>query len=377
MIEGKKNIYFEQLDVLRFFSAFLVLVLHVFDKANYIHGWPGIFYNANGSEKFSLALFKTFVNNCAYGVDIFFLISGFLITYLLLVEKSRLGKINIKQFYLRRIFRIWPLYFLIIFLGPLFTYYFGENRPIYWKHLLFIGNFSLIKEGWVSANVSHLWSICIEEHFYLVWPLLVNFLSPKKFFNSIVLALGFVICYKMYLAYSTNPDKWMYLYLSTFSRCDTLLLGAIAGYIYHYKPFEVNISLTPRIVVYSIFILYLMIDNISQIDNFFEAVFKRFFYCVIVLFWVLNYLFNPNAILSFKKGIFNYLGKASYSFYMWHPLVLVIVLFGMNLFNIIGIYICFIVTFVLSIIVSLISFEYFEKPFLKIKDNLFSSYKND
>jgi len=92
---------------------------------------------------------------------------------------------------------------------------------------------------------------------------------------------------------------------------------------------------------------------------------------------VLNYLFNPNAILSFKKGIFNYLGKASYSFYMWHPLVLVIVLFGMNLFNIIGIYICFIVTFVLSIIVSLISFEYFEKPFLKIKDNLFSSYKND
>jgi peptidoglycan/LPS O-acetylase OafA/YrhL len=98
------KVYFPNLNSLRFLAALLVIVHHI-EQYKEMLGLSNIFHNH------SIQLMSKI------GVTLFFALSGFLITYLLLVEQKELGKINIRAFYIRRILRIWPLYYLIIFLA--------------------------------------------------------------------------------------------------------------------------------------------------------------------------------------------------------------------------------------------------------------------
>jgi peptidoglycan/LPS O-acetylase OafA/YrhL len=350
-------------------------MLHVVEKSSMYFGWPSFCYSVeNGGEKSSMMYVKNMMYNLSLGVDIFFIISGFLITYLLLAEKNKTGTVNLTQFYVRRVLRIWPLYFLILFTGPLLTYFMGEKSPDYFMYFIFAGNFSLIKEGWISPSVSHLWSICIEEHFYLVWPILAKYANPKNFLNIMVVALIGVFFFKIHTHFSTS-DRWMTLYLHTLSRCDILILGSIVGWIYFYNPFIVNFSTTIRVVVYTFFIVLLFLDNTSQNDLLFDATLKRVIYSFGGIFWFLNVAFNPKAwFVNLHKGI-NYLGKASYSLYMWHPVILAVTTYYLNYYKIYNFWISIFLSLIFSIIISLLSYAYFEQPFLIIKEKLFSRYK--
>ena len=147
------------LDGLRALSIFLVVALHTLQRYNMSHhvwlGWYAVF-------------------NGASGVFIFFEISGFLITSLLLQEHERRGSVSLRGFYLRRVFRILPpLYFyiaVVVLLGL-----FGRlalNRSDIVSGLLFFHNFAPHLTMW---SMEHLWSISVEEQFYLWWPLLLIF----------------------------------------------------------------------------------------------------------------------------------------------------------------------------------------------------------
>jgi len=115
-----KRIYFNNMDIIRFIAAIAVVFGHGFEA------WTDYYIKFRHTPEFVENLFSgnflyvsQFFTNLGIGVEIFFFISGFLITYILLVEKNKFGSISIPKFFVRRSLRIWPLYFLLLCLGPL------------------------------------------------------------------------------------------------------------------------------------------------------------------------------------------------------------------------------------------------------------------
>ena len=175
--------YFKNLNGLRFIAAFLVIIHHIEQFKN-LWNIPNFYYKSSIKSLGDV------------GVTVFFVLSGFLITYILLKEKQKTGTINIISFYIKRILRIWPLYFLLMILG-LFVFnklpfantedlYVNFYEFFYIKLILYIfilPNVVLQLFGAVPL-ISQLWSIGIEEQFYLFWPHLI-----KRFKNTFFVIL--------------------------------------------------------------------------------------------------------------------------------------------------------------------------------------------
>ena len=124
----------------------------------------------------------------AFGVDIFFVLSSFLITELLLREKSLLGEVDVRSFYARRVLRIWPLYFAFLALAAAMQL-FVPGQHIGWRAAMgftfLAGNWWIVFHGFPSSVIFPLWSVSIEEQFYLLWPAVV-----KRAGTAMMLALG-------------------------------------------------------------------------------------------------------------------------------------------------------------------------------------------
>ncbi len=192
-----KSVYFPNLNALRFIAAFLVVVSH-------IEMYRGFFPIETHIHNPIISIIGKL------GVVLFFVLSGFLITNLLFIEDTVQKSISIKNFYIRRILRIWPLYFLIIILFVL-PYIDLFNIPGYdinathtqfgWKLLVF---FLLLPNLGLSIPLSfqhaaHTWSIGAEEQFYILWPWGIKYLKNKFLFMIIVIIL--YISIKFFLQY--------------------------------------------------------------------------------------------------------------------------------------------------------------------------------
>lgn len=364
------EVYFMNLDVLRFIAAFMIVFVHGYEGWHGWFGYPG--FMTTGDYK-TLSKSGEYINraisNLGFGVDVFFLISGFLITFLLIKEYEESGSVSLKKFYMRRILRIWPLYYFIMLVSPLIINWLGETtQPNYLMTALFLNNFETIKtEQWIYP-FAHFWSICIEEHFYIFWPILIKILPKKRlpeFFCSIILLS---ILYRSY-EYIMNPYPWMPIYLHTLSRIDVLAIGSLFGYIHYYKPMQIKVPFSIRMSLYLLFIVCFFIDPVHSWDTFFLAAFKKYFYVLISGFAMYNYMFNPEAKFRIlRKGPIHYLGKVSYGIYMYHNVLILIVIKKVVFNN--GIHNIYIYTAILlgfCILVPIISYELIEKPFLKLK----------
>jgi peptidoglycan/LPS O-acetylase OafA/YrhL len=165
------SFYRPELDVLRF-GAFLLVFLH--------HALPHVAagYLAAGISKPAASVLAGIARAGALGVDLFFALSAYLITELLLRERRSCGVIDTRAFYVRRILRIWPLYFVaLVILAPAMAMLPGEHLS--WSYSLtfgvFGGNWACATWGYPSSSFALLWSVSIEEQFYLAWPWLVRF----------------------------------------------------------------------------------------------------------------------------------------------------------------------------------------------------------
>lgn len=158
--------------------------------------------------------------NGAFGVNVFFVISGFLITTLLIKEKQTSGGISLKKFYLRRMIRIFPAYYFLLFV-------YGILQLLgYWHISLsnWLSNISFTRQFFPDtfSEASHLWSLSVEEVFYLMWPL--AFLSIKN--NSttkVTFSIVFFVCLRIWL-YRYPALQWD---LTIFNRGDSLLVGCL------------------------------------------------------------------------------------------------------------------------------------------------------
>ena len=379
-----KTVHFPNLDILRMVAAMLIVVAHGYEAwIGWGHSHPFL-EGVDGKELSSIGEWvHRAIKNFTIGVDVFFVISGFLITYLLLVEKETTGRVHFVKFYLRRTLRIWPLYFLLIAMAPLLVQwngqlYFEETKsvlevhPDYLGTALFVNNFSAIARLEWTFPFAHFWSICIEEHFYIFWPLLVAFVPKRRLPVVLLVIIVLSMGTRAYFQF-VYPYPFWQNYLHTMARMDMLAIGALIAWIHQRKPIVLPIHWGIRIPVYLAFLWVMCHIGWQPVDgSYMSQVFTKHLFGVFFIFWILNYMFNPHAWLAFrKKNPFHYLGKISYGLYMYHNVLVsfvILLLVQPYDFDDADWWKFWLVYLGATILISALSFELFEKHFLRWKE---------
>ena len=353
--------YYAGLDGLRGIAILLILGYHIFSFVPlFAYGW--------------------------LGVDLFFVLSGFLITDILL--KTRDNHRFLRNFYIRRVLRIFPIYYLtlIIFIlilpalkeVPYNANYYNEHQLKFWLYLcnwLFI-----FKSPEETFFLNHLWSLALEQQYYFIWPLFLLVITNTKKLIAIVFGLlGVLILMRVLLWYFTPANMDLGL-LYKFSRVDGLFIGsALAVYLYNHSRIEgkyISIIFTTLILLNIGFVLS---------NHYLQLNMNYFLFLGYPSFAVLFGLLVHNIITQSKNKwtyIFHqpammFLGKISYGFYLYHwPIYLLFFsgikaqlqsFFSTGILLIEFLSACIIT--IMAMAVSLVSYLLIEKNFMKLKHN--------
>jgi peptidoglycan/LPS O-acetylase OafA/YrhL len=182
--QNSRRYYRPELDAVRFLAFLLVLFHHVLPDGSDIR--------VTRYSHLARAIIDAIAKSGSYGLRLFFVLSAFLICELLVRERESAGTVRIGQFYIRRILRIWPLYYLGLALGLVIIFLpsgdLGDLRAMGW-FAVFLGSWWITLHGSVANPMNVLWSISVEEQFYLLAPCLIKF-SPRRI---LYLACGLLI----------------------------------------------------------------------------------------------------------------------------------------------------------------------------------------
>lgn len=369
----KPKVFFPNLDGLRFFCFLAVFLFHSFHtEYEYI----------KSDSLYQFVAFDLFGNG-NLGVNFFFVLSGFLITYLLLTEIQLHGRINIGNFYIRRALRIWPLFYFCVAFGfiafPFFKEIMGEvptetANLVY--YLFFINNFDFIKNPPDSSVLSVLWSVAIEEQFYLFWPLLL-WIIPSRFTPLVFIAIiAQSIIFRLF-----NFDP-MLLEYHTLSCISDMAIGGLGAYTV--LTFSSVVDTLKKInkgwiiVLYIVTILLLLFRAEFLQRNYILAAVERVFVALIFLFIILEQNYAENSL--FKLSNFNWIslmGKRTYGLYCLHFIGILVVtkttkMLGINTHLWQVLVLDTVLAFALTLFIAEISYRFYELPFLRIKEK-FSS----
>lgn len=376
------KVYFKNLDGLRFIAATMVILQHCSDYM-LSAGLPNIFK-------------KQLEGLGGYGVTLFFVLSGYLIFYLLFSERKISGTVKVRNFYIRRMLRIWPLYLgfgLVLIFGidyvltrmgiPIHTPV-GEN-------LFYLFTFSInLQMLFAVPNrgiIELYWSVCIEEQFYLVAPWLV-----KKFYHGMVCVIftliGLAIASKIVLHYlevsgTLKINHHNPLYFFTLCRLDDFGIGALAAILYFKKPWFEKVShiVTNKgiqfiVIVFTVLLVLHFIPLPSVINTYLFSTIPAILFAFIILA-----ASTGKFIVNLERKTFKMLGKYSYGIYIFHAVVSQFILFAFThylpgrsilLYDFLYPVCCVIGTAV----VAGLSYELYERHFLKLK-NKFALIKKE
>lgn len=351
--------YRPELDLLRFFAFLLVFLTHTMSD----HERPGLV------DHIRLALRDT----GAFGVCLFFTLSSYLISELLMREHEKTGMVHIKAFYIRRILRIWPLYLLMLALGYV-AGRLGFTDPITLGRvaafILFSGNWYVGIYGFTRSFISVLWSISVEEQFYLIWPAIARFCNRK---GLLVTGIGLLILSFAALAIlcqmnvSLNDTIWT----NSFVQFQFFAIGAlVAVWLNGRIP---RISRLRPLLLLTGFLCYFVADFVFHI--------KRYDFAPMISQTIPGYFLAGIGTLLIFLGVlgmqlpefaepFVWLGKRSYGLYVFHGVSIWLVQEVLG--NFIqkfhhGSVLVIPVGFFLTILLATISYRFFETPFLQLK----------
>lgn len=318
------------------------------------------------------------------GVDLFFVLSGFLITEILLNSLGRPG--FLKNFYIRRILRIFPLFYLALVIClvilpnikslELDSGYYTGNQFWLWTYLqnwLFV-----FKEPYGDKILLHTWSLAVEEQFYLVWPLLILMFRTPKRLLIVMLTILLLVGVARYIVWSYKVEDLAYSSLYTFTRIDGLCIGSIIAILQKLDPGFLKRNNT--VIVVLIAVINLGFYFISTRTGF---TFPYLAFVGYTTFAVLFGLLLYEAVRGESKIIhwlldnrpLKFFGKISYGLYVWHWPVYILMFdaardwfFAKGAGSIRMAELCsgLFVTAV-ALLTSLVSYRYFEMPFLKLK----------
>ncbi|MFN8403879.1 MAG: acyltransferase [Anaerolineales bacterium] len=357
----KSGFYIPELDSLRFFAFLLVLIHHA--------GYSALIDSWEVTAKYGWM-----------GVDLFLCLSAFLFSRLLYTEYQATGTVRVRNFYIRRAFRIWPLYVLFFIIAVTLTVQTegwsdsATMRAI--GMLTFTDNFMAARWGYnnVILYVNHLWTISYEEQVYLVIPWILLFLYRRKTSTAglILLSMGilgtFLRAFMIYRG-TNHPDIWVL----PFSHFDSVLGGIVIGLGILDKP----LKKIPNLIWLALGVLALW--QVTQLPNVQKIQWELMYTYPLVgigtsliiysltqgNLWAISPLFRNKQLA--------YLGKISYGLYVYHKL-------GIFLANrIVHQYIeptrelvepaaGLLLAFLITVAMSIISYEAFEKFFLRMKD---------
>lgn len=353
MIPGRKH--FHTFDGLRFISFLLVFLHH--------------------SPHPDTAVVSFFTRSGGVGVLFFFVLSGFLITYLLLTEKLSTGRIALGKFFVRRILRIWPLYYAMVLFAFLTPFaldlvgipYSNEGYTPDWKMtLLFLENYQMMWEG-TLPNVSPLgvmWSLCIEEHFYLIWGIVFYFLPLKRIWVFILgCLLTGVVCRGIYDANSIAT-------LDILSNIDFFAYGAIPAYLLVFR--EKILTMVERIpssLKYGLMAAgFFLAFGLPGVEIAWISPIAPILYGLTFAGIILLTLPEKNPLKIPDRWLISRLGIYTYGLYLFHTIVINFLLQVSGRFDWdTNLYALGLLALILTILISLASFYLFETPFLKLK----------
>lgn len=370
------RVYLKNLDGIRFLAAAMVILEHSSEYKHVIG--PGL------PDHFG----RFFRDLGSYGVTLFFVLSGYLIFYLLFRENEFKGTISIRNFYIRRMLRIWPLYLgfgLVLVLG--IDYFFSRmglslSTPVA-ENLFYLLTFSInfqILFALPNRGIIELyWSVCIEEQFYLFAPWLVK--KGKRIILPLILALIFTGVASIFiLHWLIQQYHWQFnghnlLYFFTVCRFDNFGLGALAAYIYFNKnvfarlqPYIANPYLQTGVILFTALYVLHVIPQPVFVQTYLFSTLPAILFAYIVLA-----ASSGKFILNLELPLFRTLGKYSYGIYVYHAVLSEMILIFLNrnfpsggllLYDLVYPLLCIAVT----ALVAGLSYEFYEKRFMQLKE---------
>lgn len=367
---NKQRFYRPELDALRFFAFFCVFLFHLMD---YVTVDPA-----------THPLAYAICTAGAFGVPVFFLLSAFLIVELLLREREQTGTIHIQSFYVRRMLRIWPLYFAAFFglaaLGHFLPNVGPKTYGTWAAFLLFAGNWYIVRNGWIAGPIDPLWSIAVEEQFYIAIPLLAKYGGRRVLGIVSVVLLGIsygTTVHYARLVYSGESGQWVNSWFQfQFFAAGALLAMWLHGRVPRWPGGLRMLAFALGTVCWIYAVMGPGVKSYDAHTTVAGAIGGWTLVLVGSMLFLLSVLGTPER---YVPGWLIYLGRISYGLYIFHSLVFYLVFdigdhalprlvagWGLPLpmVNAIGI----VLVMLLSIAAAGLSYRYFERPFLKLKE---------
>ncbi|MEO6219480.1 MAG: acyltransferase [Ginsengibacter sp.] len=356
--------YFPQLDSIRGLSFLAIFLFHAFRFSG---------------QDFFLADFIIYLyKNLPLGLEVFFILSSFLLTYLGLNEYKKRNSFSFKNYFTRRILRIWPLYFLILLLAfilfPFFAHIFDFSitLPNSLYYIFFIANFYTIDHVFF---LRFLWTISVEEQFYIFWGLTLRFLQKKLQF---VISLLFLLSisssiYSITTGSSSYYNTITYLFDFGCGALGAVLIFSNSRIINQIK----NLSRTGTYFFYSYLIFHFIIfyflnANTKGIVNEFAALLNRYLFIFYISLFIIEQMTNNSRTKIFAQSRFLiFTGKLSYGLYCYHGITITFINLLLQHFKIdIMNWLLVLIYFTVNYLIAAISYNYLELPFLRLKTRL-------
>jgi peptidoglycan/LPS O-acetylase OafA/YrhL len=355
--------YQPELDALRFFAFLGVFIFHAAPRTM-------DFYNAAGSPHWLSSLLIATFGAGAYGVDLFFALSAYLITSLLLRERIATGTLDLRGFYLRRILRIWPLYLgFVVFTAIASMLLPGQHLPLRYVagYTLLAGNWIYVLYGLPASFAIPLWTVSIEEQFYLAWPLAVRKATVRTMSVIVVVLLVIANLWRVWLALSAAPIERMEY--NTFTRLDPIAFGIlIAVFVDKFPPLSraIRVALLATGIVTSISTYVFCISAVPPTRSTWQLALGHPLTSLASAAVLLSVMGSLHPFL--RNPTLLYLGKISYGLYVLHefahycaarliPAATPLTLIAQSAIGL-----------ALTILLAAASYRWLESPFLRLKE---------
>jgi peptidoglycan/LPS O-acetylase OafA/YrhL len=373
----RRNIkgYRPELDVVRFCAFLLVFFSHILPRG--VDQWNRAL--CARLNPFQLHMLTAVGDSCGMGLCLFFALSAYLITMLLLREREIAGRISIPRFYVRRILRIWPLYFFglsIGFAGLILSHQAADCRGLVW-FLFFAGNIYGLFFHAISSPMEVLWSISVEEQFYLIWPLAMRWLSKR---GLVAVAMLFLVVANitLFVLGNRHADTDVAVWQNTFVQFEMFAVGILLA-LWRRK-FNCNVVLGTVLITATPLLWYLacFAFHAKQSPSQGHAVSGPILMCGYALIalgcgCVLSgfSMLDPSRMPEWAVN----LGRISFGLYVYHLLALHLAEHAIwHWVGRTGLR-AYLITFFLQIPISLtitivaarLSYRFLEKPFLQLK----------
>jgi peptidoglycan/LPS O-acetylase OafA/YrhL len=352
------RLYRPELDALRFFAFLCVFITHgvKFGSAGLLQGHSVL-----------LGIVLSVESMGRFGLSLFFLLSSFLITGLLVAEQETTGTVHLSSFYLRRILRIWPLYFSFLFATYLLGHIwapasFSDSGLL--AYCLLSGNWYMVAGKIVPLSLAILWSISVEEQFYLVWPSIVRQMTKARMrrFCMGLIAVSLISTYLLAKSGETSLEVWC----NTVSEMGLFALGALMALGTGLKEHPKSGIRASCGVLCGLFCWatahYIGFLPSSPPPLVWPAVYALAAAGCASFLWA--FLHMPRLLI---RPELVYLGRISYGLYIFHALYLEL---GEHLLRDSGPHLRYLwlpIVLGVTIATAALSYEFLEKPFLRLK----------